>query len=173
MTANTEASHPFEGRSPLSLDAAVERRETLRQEERTLVLTNGCFDLLHVGHLALLEKASTLADELWVAINSDSSVRELKGPERPLQGERERAYLLLSLEFVDAVFVFDSKRLNEEIRILAPDCYVKGGDYSLATIDQGERSALEQAGSEIHFVPFVEGFGTTDLIRRIKGLPEE
>ena len=173
MTANSEASHPFDGRSPLSLDVAASRREILRRKGRSLVLTNGCFDLLHAGHLYLLEKASTLADELWVAVNSDCSVRALKGPERPLQGERERAYALLCLEFVDVVLLFDGERLDKEIRTLAPDAYVKGGDYSLDTIDQDERAALEQVGSEIHFVPFVEGFGTTDLIRRIKGLPEE
>ena len=136
-------------------------------------MTNGCFDLLHAGHLYLLEKASTLADELWVAVNSDSSVRSLKGSNRPIQGELERAYTLLCLEFVDVVLLFDGERLDKEIRTLAPDAYVKGGDYSLDTIDQDERAALEQVGSEIHFVPFVEGFGTTDLIRRIKGLPEE
>lgn len=172
MTAVSEASRFFDTRSPLSLDDAASRRIALRSEGRSLVLTNGCFDLLHAGHLSLLERASSLADELWVAVNSDSSVRKLKGPNRPLQGERERAYALLCMEFVDAVLLFNGERLDEEIRTLEPDAYAKGGDYSLDTIDKDERSALESAGTVIHFVPFIEDCSTTDLIQRIQGLPK-
>ncbi len=173
MTAISQTSHPFDKRRPLSLDEAVSRRDDLRREGKSLVLTNGCFDLLHAGHLFLLDKTSALADELWVAVNSDSSARALKGSSRPLQGERERAYALLCLEFVDVVLLFSGERLDEEIRTLAPDAYAKGGDYTLDTIDAGERAALESSGTEIHFVPFLEGHGTTDLIRRIKSLPED
>ena len=173
MTAISPNSHPFGIRCPLSLSQAISRRNDLRREGKSLVLTNGCFDLLHAGHLFLLDKTSLLADELWVAINSDSSVRSLKGPNRPLQGERERAYALLCLEFVDVVLLFNGMRLDEEIRTLSPDVYAKGGDYTLDTIDAGERAELEAVGAKIHFVPFLEGYGTTDLIRRIKSLPED
>lgn len=171
MTTTSEASCLFEGRSPMSFDEAVSRRAELSSDGKSLVLTNGCFDLLHVGHLSLLEKTSALADELWVALNSDSSVRMLKGPTRPLQGERERAYALLCIEFVDAVLLFNGERLVNEIRILKPDVYAKGADYSLDTIDKDERTALEGAGAKIKFVPFLKGYGTTDLIDRIKSLP--
>jgi rfaE bifunctional protein nucleotidyltransferase chain/domain len=166
-------SHPFDIRRPLGLDQAVSRRNDLRREGKNLVLTNGCFDLLHAGHLFLLDKTSALADELWVAVNSDASVRSLKGPNRPLQGERERAFALLCLEFVDVVLLFNGMRLDEEIRALSPDAYAKGGDYTLDTMDAVERAELEAVGAEIHFVPFLEDYGTTDLIRRIKSLPEE
>ncbi len=165
--------NPFGSRRAFHLDEAVSFREELKVKGKTLVLTNGCFDLLHAGHFFLLEKTAALADVLLVAINSDASVRLLKGPTRPLQSERERAYALLCSEFVDAVVLFDGRRLDEEIRALAPDFYAKGGDYSLATIDQAERAALEEVRAEIHFVPFVEGFGTTDLIRRIQDLPQD
>ena len=158
----------MEGRRPLSLDEAVTLREKLRGEKKSLVLTNGCFDLLHAGHMFLLEKTSALADELWVAVNSDSSVRSLKGSNRPIQGELERAYTLLCLEFVDAVILFHGERLAQEIRALQPDVYAKGGDYSIDTIDATERDALRQADTRIEFIPFLDGYGTTDLIRRIK-----
>ncbi len=173
MTAVSENPHPFDTRRPLSLDEAVSRRNDLRRAGKSMVLTNGCFDLLHAGHLFLLDKTSDLADELWVAVNSDSSARALKGPSRPLQGERERAYALLCLEFVDVVLLFNGERLDEEIRTLSPDTYAKGGDYTLDTINVDERAALESVGTKIHFVPFLEGYGTTDLIRRIKSLPED
>ncbi len=172
MTAVSKIPHPFEARCPLSLDEAVSRRNDLRREGKSMVLTNGCFDLLHAGHLFLLDKTSDLADELWVAVNSDSSARALKGPSRPLQKERERAYALLCLEFVDVVLLFNGERLDEEIRALSPDTYAKGGDYTLDTINVDERAALDSVGTEIHFVPFLDGYGTTDLIRRIKSLPK-
>lgn len=173
MTAISPNSQPFGTRCPLSLSEAVSRRNDLRREGKSLVLTNGCFDLLHAGHLVLLDRTASLADELWVAVNSDSSVRSLKGPHRPLQGEGERAYALLCLEFVDAVLLFDGIRLDEEIRALSPDVYAKGGDYTLDTMDAGERAELEAVGTKIHFVPFLEGYGTTGLVRRIKSLPED
>ena len=171
MIVSSEGSFFLDGRRPLPLDEAVARREELLRAGRRLVFTNGCFDLLHVGHLFLLEKTALLADQLWVAINSDSSVQALKGSSRPLQGERERAYALLCLEFVDAVIVFHSERVVREIQLLKPDAYAKGGDYSLDTLDAAERIALEAAGTEIHFIPFLEGYGTTDLIQRINSVP--
>jgi len=155
-----------------SLKESVEFRRKVNLQNETFVLTNGCFDLLHAGHIYCLELAAALGNHLWVALNSDSSVRAIKGSSRPVQGERERAYALLSLKSVSGVFLFDGKRISSEIKALSPDAYAKSGDYCLQTMDQSERESLEQVGSEIHFLPFLEGCGTTGLLQKIKGLPE-
>ena len=148
--------------------ALLARREALQAAGSRLVLTNGCFDLLHSGHLTFLRAARNLGDALWVGLNSDASVQALKGPTRPVQNERERALALLSLRFVDAVFVFSTPRLTADIEQLRPDLYAKAGDYTLETLDPGERSALVAAGTRIHFLPFLPGFSTTRLIARIR-----
>ena len=155
-----------------SLEESVEFRQKVNLQSETFVLTNGCFDLLHAGHIYCLEQAAALGNHLWVALNSDSSVRAIKGSSRPIQGARERAYALLSLKSVSGVFFFDGKSLSSEIKTLSPDAYAKSGDYCLHTMDQSERESLEQVGSKIHFLPFLEGCGTTGLLRKIKGLPE-
>lgn len=151
-----------------SLEAAVTLREQWRKAGRKVVLTNGVFDLLHTGHLYSLQAARALGDALVVAINADASVRAIKGPARPIQGEAERAYALGALSCVDAVVVFREPRLTAEIRALRPDIYCKAGDYTLEKLNPEERSALEQAGARISFVPFLPGFSTTGLIARIK-----
>jgi len=143
------------------------RREKLRSSKQTLVLTNGCFDLLHSGHLHFLQEASRLGDELWVGLNSDASVQMLKGKNRPVVPEQDRAYALSSLRSVHAVFLFSNERLTDEILALKPDIYVKAGDYSLETIDAREKNALQSISATIRFIPFVEGYSTTDNIRRI------
>lgn len=146
----------------------AERRDLLRREGKRIALTNGCFDLLHPGHIFFLRGAAALADELWIGLNGDESVRALKGPARPVLGERERAFALGSLACVDAVFVFPEPRLAGEIRLLRPDVYAKAGDYELSRLDASERTALEECGTEIRFLPFLEGFSTTALIARVK-----
>ena len=151
---------------PVRAEELLARRADLRARGGTLVLTNGCFDLLHAGHLYALQEAARLGSELWVGVNGDASVRALKGPDRPLQGERERAYALSRIRGVAAVFVFPGKRLAEEIRRLAPELYAKSGDYSLDSLDPAEREALEEVGARIHFLPFLEGFSTTSLAAR-------
>ncbi len=133
-----------------------------------MVMTNGCFDLLHPAHLSFRREAAALGDELWIGLNGDASVRALKGPKRPILNETERAFALSSLACVAEVFVFPEPRLTGEIRMLQPDLYVKAGDYALEKLDAGERAALEEVGSEIRFLPFLEGFSTTDMIRKIK-----
>lgn len=154
----------------LSLDAAVAARAALRTAGRRLVLTNGVFDLLHPGHLYCLQQARALGDALFVAINSDASVRALKGPGRPVQSGNERAYALAATWFVDGVIVFPEPRLTAEIRALRPDVYAKAGDYTLDTLNPEERAALDSAGARIEFVPFLPGFSTTTLIARIKAV---
>lgn len=151
----------------MTLDAALEKRKELRRRRLRLVLTNGCFDLLHTGHLAFLREARRQGGALWVGINADESVNKLKGPLRPVQSQQERAFALAALLWVDGVFIFHGERLTPEIRALAPDLYVKAGDYSLETLNPEERQALRECGAEIRFLPFLAGFSTTSLIERI------
>ena len=171
---NREACHAVTLDNPklLSLAAAVARREQLRAAGRRVVLTNGIFDLLHAGHLYYLQKARVLGDVLFVALNADASTRALKGPARPVQNEEQRAYALGALACVDAVFVFNTPRLDAEIRALHPDIYCKAGDYTLDKLDPGERAALEAVGARIEFMPFLPGFSTTQLIARIRAAGE-
>lgn len=154
------------------LEEAVAERVRLRGAGKSLVLTNGVFDLLHTGHLSSLKQARQLGDALFVVINGDESVRALKGPSRPVQTEEERAYALGALSFVDGVVVFRNQRLDGEIRALRPDVYCKAGDYTLEKLDPTERGALEEVGAKIAFLPFLEGFSTTKLIARIKAASE-
>ncbi len=152
----------------LSLDEAARRREAASQAGEKVVLTNGCFDLLHTGHLFFLKKAAEQGDRLYVALNGDTSVQALKGPTRPVQNEQERAYLMGSLPFIDTLVVFHTPRLTREIETLRPDLYVKAGDYNIESLDAGERAALEAGGTEIRFLPFLEGYSTTSLIAKIR-----
>lgn len=154
------------------LPAAIAWRGEQRAAGRRVVLTNGVFDLLHTGHLFYLKKARALGDALLIALNSDASVRALKGPSRPVQNEEQRAYALAALECVDAVVIFREPRLTAEIRALRPDAYCKAGDYTLEKLNPEERTALQEVGADIHFMPFLEGFSTTNLIARIKAAGE-
>jgi rfaE bifunctional protein nucleotidyltransferase chain/domain len=150
----------------LSQDRAAEVRARLRAEGRRLVFTNGCFDLLHVGHVRYLQQARRLGDALIVAINSDRAVRELKGAGRPVMPETERAEVLAALEAVTYVTVFDELSPRQLIAKLLPDVLVKGGDYALSEIHG--RAEVEAAGGRVVALPFVEGASTTDIIRRVK-----
>lgn len=154
------------------LQKTVEFREQMKAAGRTVVLTNGVFDLLHAGHLFFLRNARNLGGALIVALNSDNSVRQLKGPNRPITHQDHRAYGLDSLSCVDRIIMFERKRLTEEIRALKPDVYCKAGDYTLDKLDPDERRALEEVGAEIKFMPFLVGFSTTSLIARIKAAGE-
>jgi len=133
---------------------------------KRIVLTNGCFDLLHAGHVDYLERARALGDALIVAINSDRSVRELKGPTRPINHEENRARVISALRCVDYVTVFDSLRVTKVIELLRPAMYAKGGDYTLETLDAGEREAMIACGTEICILPLVPGQSTTQTIAR-------
>lgn len=150
-----------------TLNNAVILREQARQQGQKVVLTNGCFDLLHTGHLAFLHDAAQRGDALWIAINTDASVRQLKGPTRPVLNADERAYALAALACVTGVFSFGTSRLNNEILAFKPDVYVKAGDYTLDSLDPSEREALQKVGTKIEFLPFLEGYSTTQLIQRI------
>lgn len=142
-------------------------RARLREEGRRLVFTNGCFDILHVGHARYLQRARALGDALIVAINSDRSVRALKGEGRPVVNEDERAEMLAALACVDFVTVFEEESPRRLIGELLPDVLVKGGDYALDEIHG--REEVEAAGGQVLALPFVEGASTTNIIEKIKG----
>lgn len=132
---------------------------------RRIVFTNGCFDILHVGHTRYLTQARALGDVLLVAINSDSSTREIKGASRPIVPEDERAEMLAALECVDYVTIFDDVSPRKLIAEILPDVLVKGGDYKLEEIHG--REEVERAGGRVVALPFIEGQSTTSIIRRI------
>jgi len=150
----------------LSPEQMLRERERLRAAGKRLVFTNGVFDLLHVGHVRYLEQARALGDSLLVAINSDRTVRELKGPDRPVFDQAERAEILAALRCVDYVTVFDNISPRSLIEELLPDVLVKGGDYQLDQIHG--REEVEAAGGNVISLPFVEGASTTQLIERMK-----
>lgn len=141
-------------------------RESLRATNKKLVMTNGCFDVLHVGHVRYLQQARALGDLLLVAINSDASVRELKGAGRPIFNAAERAEMLAALCAVDAVTVFDELSPRALIAEVLPDVLVKGGDYNLAEIHGREET--EAAGGRVLSLHFVEGHSTSSIVDRIK-----
>lgn len=140
----------------------------MREEGRKLVLTNGCFDLLHVGHLRYLQGARALGDALAVAINGDESVRVLKGEGRPLNNEADRAEVIAALECVDRVIIFAELRATQLLERVQPAIYVKGGDYTAETLNAEERAALERAGAVIRILPFEKGRSTSNLIEKIR-----
>ena len=145
-------------------------REAQRKAGKKLVVTNGCFDLLHVGHITYLEQARALGDLLLVGVNSDSAVHQLKGPNRPVNCESDRATVLAALACVDAVCTFNEKSAANFLALAQSDIYVKGGDYTLETINQEERRIVEQAGGKITILPLVPGKSTTGLLAKIAKL---
>ena len=150
----------------LGQPAMLAERERLRSAGKRLVFTNGVFDLLHVGHVRYLSQARALGDALVVAINSDRTVRELKGPDRPVFDQAERAEILAALRAVDYVTVFDDISPRSLIAELLPDVLVKGGDYGLDQIHG--REEVEAAGGKVISLPFVEGASTTALLEKIR-----
>jgi rfaE bifunctional protein nucleotidyltransferase chain/domain len=154
------------GKVILNREELLRARTSLRAEGRRLVFTNGCFDILHVGHVRYLSEARRLGDALLVAINSDRSVRALKGAGRPVMNESERAEILAALSSVDFVTVFDDDSPRSLIAEVLPDVLVKGGDYQPDEIHG--REEVERAGGRVLSLPFVEGASTTGVIERIR-----
>jgi rfaE bifunctional protein nucleotidyltransferase chain/domain len=139
--------------------------EALRAAGKRVVFTNGCFDVLHVGHLRYLQQARSLGDVLVVGVNTDAGVRRLKGPRRPVVPEEERAELLAGLACVDYVTLFDEPLPNETLTALRPQLHVKGGDYEAERLP--ETALVRAMGGEVVIIPLVEGRSTTDVVRRI------
>lgn len=148
----------------------MRRRRKLRDDGKRLVLTNGCYDLLHVGHVRYLRAARLLGDALAVGVNADESVRRLKGPGRPVTNAADRAEILAALEAVDFVTVFDEDTAAELVAAVQPDVYVKGGDYSAdpqAPSFPIEGHTVHAYGGEVTVIPFVPGRSTTGILRRM------
>lgn len=154
----------FAAKKWIPIDKLANYRAALKELGKTLVLTNGCFDLLHAGHIYALEQAARYGDVLWVGINSDASVERLKGPKRPIYPQEERLYLLNALECIQGVFIFDGSDLAQEMQLIKPDVYVKSGDYSLEKLNPKERSVLEACNAKIVFAPFLPGKSTTHTL---------
>ena len=152
----------------LSLHEAILQFGPEKRNGRRVVFTNGCFDLLHPGHIETLEKARSLGDALIVGVNSDRSVRGMKGAGRPILPERERAEILAALECVDGVVIFDEPTPLETIAALLPDILVKGGDWASDAIIG--REEVEAAGGRVISVPVVAGFSTTAILEKIRNL---
>ena len=154
----------------IALEKVPDWRAGLRSKGQRLVVTNGCFDLLHLGHVTYLETARSQADVLLVGLNGDASVRELKGAHRPINAEADRAAVLAALQMVDAVAIFPEETATRFLTLAQPDVYVKGGDYTLETLNQDERRAVEKGGGRIVIVPFLPGKSTTALLEKIARL---
>ncbi|MEK7784856.1 MAG: adenylyltransferase/cytidyltransferase family protein [Chloroflexota bacterium] len=142
----------------------------MRASGRKLVVTNGCFDLLHPGHVTYLETARNHGDALLVGLNGDDSTRQLKGEGRPVNPEGDRALVLAALESVNGVCIFAEKTATRFLAAAQPDVYVKGGDYTLDGLNREERRAVESAGGKIVIIPFVPGKSTTTLLQKIARL---
>ena len=139
----------------------------LRKNGKTVVTTNGCFDILHVGHVRYLQKTKTFADYSIVLLNSDKSVRSIKGPTRPINNERDRAEILCALSCVDYVVLFDEDSPESLIAQIKPDVHTKGADYTVETLP--EAKTILENGGRIEFISFVEGKSTTSIIEKMRG----
>jgi rfaE bifunctional protein nucleotidyltransferase chain/domain len=154
----------------IAWDKLPEWRKAMRASGKKLVVTNGCFDILHLGHVTYLESARNRGDALLVGVNGDDATRQLKGTGRPVNSENDRAAVLAALESVSGVCIFADKTATKFLAAAQPDIYVKGGDYTLETLNQDERRAVESAGGKIVLVPFVPGKSTTGLLEKISRL---
>ncbi|MBC7485752.1 MAG: D-glycero-beta-D-manno-heptose 1-phosphate adenylyltransferase [Cytophagaceae bacterium] len=150
----------------LSLDDAQKQVAEWKNQGNEVVFTNGCFDILHLGHVDYLEKASKLGQKMVVALNTDKSVSQLKGPERPINNEYARARIIASLGFVDAVILFGEETPLSAIETLIPDILVKGNDYTIDKI-VGADFVLEHGG-KVETIPLVEGYSTTNIVSKLK-----
>ena len=153
----------------VSAEKAAAIADELRTANRKLVFTNGCFDLLHVGHVRYLAAARALGDALLVAVNGDESVRALKGNGRPINRAADRAEVIAALQPVDQVVIFPEVRATALLEKVRPAIYVKGGDYTAESLDLEERRALERIRAEIRILPFEAGYSTSTLLDKLTG----
>ncbi len=156
-----ESSHKI-----CSLVEAKARRASWKESNEIVVFTNGCFDILHLGHVDYLEKARLTGSKMIVGVNADSSVRQLKGPSRPVNNEYARARILASLQFVDMVIIFEEETPLHLITELMPDVLVKGDDYSIDTI-VGAKEVIANGG-KVSTIPLVPSYSTTNIIQKLK-----
>ena len=150
----------------VTLNEAIERAENWQSEGKKIVFTNGCFDIVHLGHIDYLEKARNLGDKLILGLNTDASVKRLKGESRPVVNEYARSRMMAAFEFIDAVVLFDEPTPKELIEKVKPDILVKGDDYTIETIVGADFVIAK--GGEVKTIPLVKGYSTTSLIEKIK-----
>ena len=155
-------------RKIIQLNELANHAKRLRDAGKKLVVTNGCFDLLHVGHVRYLQAARALGDALAVGVNGDKSVRELKGENRPLNNEHDRAQVLAALECIDFVTIFPEARATRLLELVGPAVYAKGGDYTAETLNAEERAAMEKIGADIRIIPFEKGYSTSGLLKKLR-----
>jgi rfaE bifunctional protein nucleotidyltransferase chain/domain len=151
----------------LTAEALSGVRDQMERAGQKLVFTNGCFDLLHAGHVRYLQQARELGHALAVGLNSDRSVRELKGEGRPINAEDDRAEVVAALGCVDYVVIFDGKRATDLLRAVRPQVYAKGGDYTPESLDPDERAILAAADAEVQILPLLPGRSTTAVLERV------
>ena len=156
-----------------NLDELIIEVEKLKSIGKKIVWTNGCFDILHIGHIRYLQQAKSCGDVLILGINSDDSIKQIKGPLRPIIPENDRAEIMLSLKSVDYVLIFHEPHPTRYLEILKPDVYAKGGDYTLDTINQDERKIVEGYGGKIALFPANTLASTTDIIEKIRSEKRE
>ena len=154
----------------IAWDKLPDWREKIRADGKKLVVTNGCFDILHLGHASYLESARNLGGALLVGVNGDEATRQLKGAGRPVNPESDRTALLAALESVTGVCIFAEKTAIKFLAAARPDIYAKGGDYTLDTLNQDERRAVELMGGKIVIIPFMPGKSTAALLKKISKL---
>jgi D-beta-D-heptose 7-phosphate kinase/D-beta-D-heptose 1-phosphate adenosyltransferase len=154
----------------LTRAAARQLIRTMKQQGKRIVFTNGCFDIIHRGHIEMLQKARTLGDSLVVGLNSDNSVRELKGAHRPIQSQGDRSAILDSIECIDFVIIFEELTPLKIIIELQPDILVKGGDYNFDNI-VGTKE-MEEWNGKVEVIPLIKTKGTSEIIRKIQSLPD-
>ncbi len=152
----------------MSLSDAIKWRNKLKINGKKLVVTNGCFDILHRGHSEYLMNARNHGDAFLILLNSDKSVQDLKGPTRPIVDEYSRAYMLASLKCVDSIVLFSTPQCTDLFSSIKPDIYIKGGDYTIDTINKEEKEALLAVNADIQFLPFIKGFSTSNIVEKIK-----
>jgi D-glycero-beta-D-manno-heptose 1-phosphate adenylyltransferase len=151
----------------LDIAELAELVEELKNTKRKIMFTNGCFDIIHAGHVRYLQAARQLGDVLIVGLNSDNSVSLLKGPTRPINNQEDRAEVLAALSAVDYVIIFGEQTAEKLIRVIKPDIYVKGGDYVVANLPEAE--LIDKLGGEIVLIPEVQGRSSSNIINKIKG----
>lgn len=159
--------HPYISHKILDIETLRQRIQHWRAVGNKIVFTNGCFDILHLGHVELLAQCRTYGDYVILGLNSDASVKRLKGETRPINDQTARAAVLAALSFVDAVVIFDEDTPLELIKIIQPDVLVKGGDYDAEKVVGAD--VVRQRGGEVRIVPIVKGYSTTDLISKTSG----
>ena len=156
----------------VTLDQLTNIINQARSNGKKIAWTNGCFDIIHAGHVDYLERSKAYGDFLVVGMNSDSSVKKLKGDNRPVFSEIDRAKVLGSMVYVDYVVIFSDKSPIKMIELFEPDYYIKGGDYTIDTIDQNERKVVEGYGGEIVLLPMVEGVSSSIIVEKIRKLSD-